>query len=240
MRQQLLTLDQLLQLMDPKLYLHLQKAESTNFFFFFRMLLVWFKREFEWVDCLRLWEALWTDHLSSNFHIFVALAILEKHRDVIMAHLHHFDEVLKYGMSFPCSYYQTWAKLLIVNELSNTIDLIPTLSRAEALFHRFEKKVEAIDKKYNFPQAPVRQRTTRPTSQANTTTSPARDSSATATGASPSGGTGSKPSNKPNTKPDSEATSVQIITPDLRKLLSREVEVMDAKEVRQHALLGAK
>ena len=143
-------------------------------------------------------------------------------------------------MSFPCSYYQTWAKLLIVNELSNTIDLIPTLSRAEALFHRFEKKVEAIDKKYNFPQAPVRQRTTRPTSQANTTTSPARDSSATATGASPSGGTGSKPSNKPNTKPDSEATSVQIITPDLRKLLSREVEVMDAKEVRQHALLGAK
>ncbi|EGE07448.1 GTPase-activating protein GYP7 [Trichophyton equinum CBS 127.97] len=223
MRQQLLTLDQLLQLMDPKLYLHLQKAESTNFFFFFRMLLVWFKREFEWVDCLRLWEALWTDHLSSNFHIFVALAILEKHRDVIMAHLHHFDEVLKY-----------------VNELSNTIDLIPTLSRAEALFHRFEKKVEAIDKKYNFPQAPVRQRTTRPTSQANTTTSPATDSSATATGASPSAGTGANSSNKPNTKPDSEATSVQIITPDLRKLLSREVEVMDAKEVRQHALLGTK
>jgi hypothetical protein len=29
---------------------------------------------------------------------FVALAILEKHRDVIMEHLKHFDEVLKYGM----------------------------------------------------------------------------------------------------------------------------------------------
>jgi hypothetical protein len=97
MRKQLLTLDHLVQLMDPKLYLHLQSAESTNFFFFFRMLLVWFKREFEWVDVLRLWEAFWTDHLSSNFHIFVALAILEKHRDVIMAHLQRFDEVLKYG-----------------------------------------------------------------------------------------------------------------------------------------------
>ena len=97
MRAQLFTLDQLVQLMDPKLYLHLQAADSTNFFFFFRMLLVWFKREFEWADVLRLWECLWTDLLSSQFHLFVALAILEKHRSVIMDHLKHFDEVLKYS-----------------------------------------------------------------------------------------------------------------------------------------------
>ena len=99
MRTQLLTLDHLVQLMDPVLYLHLQSADSTNFFFFFRMLLVWYKREFEWTDVLRLWESLWTDFLSSNLHLFVALAILEKHRDVIMEHLKHFDEVLKYGRS---------------------------------------------------------------------------------------------------------------------------------------------
>ena len=98
MRTQLLTLDHLVQLMDPTLYLHLQSADSTNFFFFFRMLLVWYKREFEWADVLRLWESLWTDYMSSNFHLFIALAILEKHRDVIMEHLQRFDEVLKYGM----------------------------------------------------------------------------------------------------------------------------------------------
>ena len=92
-----MTLDHLVQLMDPQLYLHLQSADSTNFFFF-RMLLVWYKREFEWADILRLWEALWTDFQSSQFHLFIALAILEKHRDVIMKHLKHFDEVLKYGM----------------------------------------------------------------------------------------------------------------------------------------------
>lgn len=97
MRLQLLTLDHLVQLMDPKLYLHLQRADSTNFFFFFRMLLVWYKREFMWDDILRLWECLWTDHLSGNFHLFIALSILQKHRDVIMNHLEHFDEVLKYG-----------------------------------------------------------------------------------------------------------------------------------------------
>jgi hypothetical protein len=98
MRAQLLTLDHLVQLMDPALYLHLQSADSTNFFFFFRMLLVWYKREFDYPEILRLWEALWTDYLSSGFHLFVALAILEKHRTVIMEHLLHFDEVLKYSM----------------------------------------------------------------------------------------------------------------------------------------------
>lgn len=97
MRSQLLTLDQLVNFMDPKLWHHLESADSTNFFFFFRMLLVWYKREFEWLDVLRLWEGLWTDYTSANFHLFVALAILEKHRDVIMTHLQHFDEVLKYG-----------------------------------------------------------------------------------------------------------------------------------------------
>lgn len=98
MRTQLTTLDQLVHFMDPKLWEHLEKADSTNFFFFFRMLLVWYKREFPWTDILRLWEAQWTDYLTSSFHLFVALAILEKHRDVIMTHLQHFDEVLKYGM----------------------------------------------------------------------------------------------------------------------------------------------
>lgn len=97
MRTQLLTLDHLVQLLDPKLYEHLQKVDSNNFFFFFRPLLVWYKREFEWMDVLRLWETLWTDYLSSNYHLFIALAILEKHRDVIMNHLKGFDEVLKYG-----------------------------------------------------------------------------------------------------------------------------------------------
>jgi hypothetical protein len=104
MRTQLLTLDHLVQLLDPKLYAHLQKADSTNFFFFFRMLLVWYKREFPWMDVLRLWEVLWTDWQSSNFHLFVAFAILEKHRDIIMTHLMRFDEVLKYSKFEPSHY----------------------------------------------------------------------------------------------------------------------------------------
>lgn len=97
MRLQLQTLDQLVRLSDPELYQHLVKLDSTNFFFFFRMLLVWYKREFEFADILCLWERLWTDYLSSGFHIFIALAILDKHRTVIIDHLKGFDEVLKYS-----------------------------------------------------------------------------------------------------------------------------------------------
>lgn len=130
MRQQLLTLDQLVQLMLPELYQHLEKADSTNFFFFFRMLLVWFKREFEWDQILRLWEVLWTDYLSSQFVLFIALALLDKHKDVIMTHLTAFDEVLKY-----------------MNDLSMKIDLEDVLVRAEVLFKRFKRTVDMIDRR---------------------------------------------------------------------------------------------
>ncbi|KAG8531978.1 uncharacterized protein KY384_003614 [Bacidia gigantensis] len=208
MRTQLLTLDHLLQLMDPALYLHLQSADSTNFFFFFRMLLVWYKREFEWADVLRLWESLWTDYLSSNFHIFIALAILEKHRSVIMAHLKHFDEVLKY-----------------VNELSNTIELQSTLLCAEALFRRFQRTVEAIDKKHNFPAPPVRQR------KPAATTSRSQN-------ASSSSAVDSRPSSSPKTiarkSSTEEMPKERVISPELRLLLSRKVEKLDKKDVADH------
>ncbi|KAK4451919.1 rab-GTPase-TBC domain-containing protein [Podospora aff. communis PSN243] len=207
MRSQLLTLDHLTQFMDPKLYAHLQSADSTNFFFFFRMLLVWYKREFEWMDVLRLWETLWTDYLSSSFHLFVALAIIEKHRDVIMAHLKHFDEVLKY-----------------VNELSGTIDLESTLIRAEALFKRFQRLVEAIDKKGKFPAPKLRIGFSSPSSSSQNVSS---SNTAKTTATSPSPGRGT-PSAKDNGKGKDEI--VKVITPELRQLLSREVIILPKKE----------
>ncbi|KAH7032769.1 GTPase-activating protein GYP7 [Microdochium trichocladiopsis] len=201
MRNQLLTLDHLVQFMDPKLYEHLKSAESTNFFFFFRMLLVWYKREFAWMDVLRLWEGLWTDYLSSSFHLFIALAILEKHREVIMEHLLHFDEVLKY-----------------VNELSNTIDLGSTLVRAEQLFRRFKRLVEAIDKKENFPKPPQQ----------------ASSPSVTEGPSSRSPRSPNKPGTDKGKAPEGkDVETIKVITPELRKLLSRTVEVLPRKEVRK-------
>ncbi|KAI9669847.1 MAG: GTPase activating protein [Caeruleum heppii] len=214
MRTQLLTLDHLVQLMDPTLYLHLQNAESTNFFFFFRMLLVWYKREFEHEDVLRLWEILWTDYLSSGFHLFIALAILEKHRGIIMDHLKHFDEVLKY-----------------VNDLSGTIHLPSTLIRAEALFHRFRRTVDAIDKKNNFSTPMIRQRKPDVQSAANpasppstSSASPSRNATASSKGQKGKAQASASGAEASTVAGEGGAESVgKVISPELRALLSREL-----------------
>lgn len=220
MRGQLLALDNLVQLMDPQLYLHLQSADSTNFFFFFRMLLVWYKREFDWSDVLRLWETLWTDYFSSSFHLFIALAILEKHRDVIMDHLKHFDEVLKYSM-WTSEYIIDFDLLTLqslVNELSNTMDLVPILTRAESLFHRFERSVQAIDKKDNFPAAPAAHQR-RPGATGQDAPSGSKGKSPQPTVGS-SSGVSAGPS---NLQKAIDADKPKVISPELRVLLRKDI-----------------
>ncbi|KAF9457177.1 rab-GTPase-TBC domain-containing protein [Collybia nuda] len=133
MKRQLLTLQQLIGLMDPELYRHfelLENIDGLNLFFCFRWVLIAFKREFPFDDVLRLWEVLWTDYYSNEFVLFVALAVLESHRDMILRYLVEFDEILKY-----------------CNELSMTIELDTTLAQAEVLFLSFAQLVADIDRR---------------------------------------------------------------------------------------------
>ncbi|KAI0064606.1 RabGAP/TBC [Artomyces pyxidatus] len=74
MKKQLSTLQQLIEVMDPELFRHLEKTDGLNLFFCFRWILISFKREFPFEDVLRLWEVLWTDFYTNEF----------------------FDEILKY------------------------------------------------------------------------------------------------------------------------------------------------
>jgi TBC1 domain family member 15 len=111
--------------------------------------LIAFKREFPFHDVLRLWEVLWTNYYSNEFILFVALAILESHRDVILRYLVEvrsscplpqssicfsrslqFDEILKY-----------------CNDLSMTIELDTTLAQAEVLFLSFAQLAADIDRR---------------------------------------------------------------------------------------------
>ncbi|KAL0946968.1 hypothetical protein HGRIS_013120 [Hohenbuehelia grisea] len=100
MKKQLLSLQQLIGFMDPELYKHLEKIDGLNLFFCFRWILISFKREFAFDDILRLWEVLWTDYYSNEFVLFVALAVLESHRDMILRYLVEFDEILKVLFAF--------------------------------------------------------------------------------------------------------------------------------------------
>ncbi|KEP45951.1 GTPase-activating protein Gyp7 [Rhizoctonia solani 123E] len=130
MKKQLSALQQLLSVMDPELYRHLEKADALNLFFCFRWVLISFKREFPFDDVLRLWEVLWTNYYTNQFVLFVALAVLESHRDVIIRYLIEFDEILKY-----------------CNDLSMTIELDSTLAQAEVLFLSFQQIVADIDRR---------------------------------------------------------------------------------------------
>lgn len=95
MHGQLKTLDSLIRFMDPTLYKRLEDTDTSNLFFCFRWLLVWFKREFEWEDVIRLWEVLWTNHLSDKMILFIALAVIDAHREKILKDLNEFDQVLR-------------------------------------------------------------------------------------------------------------------------------------------------
>ena len=70
-----------------------EQTGSLNLFFCFRWILCSFKRELSFDATLRLWEVLWTDYGGKHFHLFVALSILEAHRDVMIRYLREFDEV---------------------------------------------------------------------------------------------------------------------------------------------------
>ncbi len=110
-----------------------------------------------------------------------------------------------------------------VNELSMTIDLQSTLVRAEALFRRFQRVVEAIDKKNNFPAPSVRQRRPQSIDQTNGASAQAAASGSSASTATRPGSSGPESTEKD-----------KVISPELRKLLSRKVETLDSREVKKH------
>ena len=93
--------------MDPHLASYLDTRDSGNLFFCFRWLLVIFKREFNYPQILRLWEVIWTDGpffvdsktdkicSSVNFHLLIALGIMDSQRNTILENRFGFTEILK-------------------------------------------------------------------------------------------------------------------------------------------------
>ncbi|KAI5059129.1 hypothetical protein GOP47_0025448 [Adiantum capillus-veneris] len=65
-QKQLANLGFVLQLVDPKLYKHLDDLGGGSFIFAFRMLMVLFRREFSFSDSLFLWEIMWSLEFDPN------------------------------------------------------------------------------------------------------------------------------------------------------------------------------
>lgn len=125
------------------------------------------------------------------------------------------------------------------------MELEPLLIRAEALFRRFQRTVETMDKKGNFPAPKVIQRPNAThKSHSNPNSEPGAIASGTDAGASTSpykamtldrsdarDGPGSR---KGKRKEEEEPTTPQgkIVSPELRELMSRKVSVLPRKVVR--------
>ncbi|KAJ3425595.1 rabgap/tbc domain-containing protein [Anaeramoeba flamelloides] len=64
--------------LDPGLYYSMEddNNESDNFLFSYRMMIVLFKREFQFHDILPIWDSLFTNYLSDTMEIFFIYSIM--------------------------------------------------------------------------------------------------------------------------------------------------------------------
>jgi TBC1 domain family member 15 len=107
------------------------------------------------------------------------------------------------------------------------MDLESTLVRAESLFKRFQRTVETIDKKGNFPSAPqARQR--------KSVAGPSNQESPSGDQATSSG------TDKGKQVDEGDKEDVKVISSELRTLLSRQVEKLDKSSAGEQSNEAAK
>lgn len=73
-------------------------GDYTHFFFCYRWFLLDFKREMVYADVFSTWECIWAaKHVASGqFVLFLALALLETYRDIIIVNGMDFTDVIKF------------------------------------------------------------------------------------------------------------------------------------------------
>ncbi|XP_031635811.1 small G protein signaling modulator 1-like isoform X2 [Contarinia nasturtii] len=90
----------LIQILDSEMYdlMHAHGHDYTHFYFCYRWFLLDFKRELLYKDIYTMWEIIWAAKFvaSSHFVLFIALALLETYRDVILSNSMDFTDVIKF------------------------------------------------------------------------------------------------------------------------------------------------
>ncbi|XP_043924424.1 small G protein signaling modulator 1 [Protopterus annectens] len=89
----------LIQILDSELFeLMHQNGDYTHFYFCYRWFLLDFKRELVYDDVFSVWETIWSaQHVSStHFVLFIALALVEVYRDIILENNMDFTDIIKF------------------------------------------------------------------------------------------------------------------------------------------------
>ncbi|KAG3278383.1 small G protein signaling modulator 1 [Ictidomys tridecemlineatus] len=89
----------LIQILDSELFeLMHQNGDYTHFYFCYRWFLLDFKRELVYDDVFAVWETIWAaKHVSSaHYVLFIALALVEVYRDIILENNMDFTDIIKF------------------------------------------------------------------------------------------------------------------------------------------------
>ncbi|XP_058790396.1 TBC1 domain family member 16 isoform X2 [Phymastichus coffea] len=123
MDRNLCSLRELLRIMVPDFYAHLEKhTDALELLFCHRWILLCLKREFPMEVALMMWEACWVNYLTDHFHLFLCLAIMCVYADDVIAQDLRTDEML-----------------LHFSSLAMYMDGILILRKARGLLHQFRQ-----------------------------------------------------------------------------------------------------
>ncbi|XP_061458795.1 small G protein signaling modulator 1 isoform X1 [Rhineura floridana] len=89
----------LIQILDSELFeLMHQNGDYTHFYFCYRWFLLDFKRELVYDDVFSVWETIWAaaQISSSHYVLFIALALVEVYRDIILENNMDFTDIIKF------------------------------------------------------------------------------------------------------------------------------------------------
>uniref|UniRef100_A0A4W5KNI0 Small G protein signaling modulator 1 n=1 Tax=Hucho hucho TaxID=62062 RepID=A0A4W5KNI0_9TELE len=89
----------LIQILDSEIFeLMHQNGDYTHFYFCYRWFLLDLKRELVYDDVFAVWETIWAaKHASSgHFVLFIALALVEVYRDIILENNMDFTDIIKF------------------------------------------------------------------------------------------------------------------------------------------------
>ncbi|XP_037387569.1 small G protein signaling modulator 1 isoform X1 [Pygocentrus nattereri] len=89
----------LIQILDSELFeLMHQNGDYTHFYFCYRWFLLDFKRELVYDDVFAVWETIWAAKYASSGHfvLFIALALVELYRDIILENNMDFTDIIKF------------------------------------------------------------------------------------------------------------------------------------------------
>ncbi|CDS41098.2 small g protein signaling modulator 1 [Echinococcus multilocularis] len=127
--QQFGSLRSLIEVLDPVLAEHMHLSEDNSHLYFYRWLLLDFKREFKYADVFLAWETIWTSYrlVCPDFEIFIAFALIQYYRDIIIFYCFDYTDIIRF-----------------YNERAEQHDLLKLLNFARDLIYRLQSLISSV------------------------------------------------------------------------------------------------